>query len=368
MWTGHATLSSMLAMMILRIIPVVFHQFVMTILDEKPWWLRLLGVVAWGNLLGSFALQFIWQVSLVETLGVTIGIFVVSCVVYIVGILVENLRRKTPTTYDWISYAMMIFPVASIGEICYYLYTGDSDQLTGLFVAAACVGYALFAHVLLVRNEVKNDVEKRALEQQQRALERKPLYQQINAHFLFNTLNTISAYCKEEPAKADRAVNLLSQYMRRYTKLVDASDYVPFKEEVTLMDLYLDILNLRYEEEYTLVVDASFEDFLLPPLTLQTVVENAVIHGLHKFVNHGVIYVQTQRYGKIIEMIVSDNGCGFDMRAKCKGSGVGLQNLSRRLRIMGGDMEVDSLPGNGTRIIMHVPLQPHEEEEQGEIV
>lgn len=356
-WTGHIALSSMVAMIVLRVIPVVFHQLVIVTVEKVHWWMTGVQVLAWVNLIVSVGLQFMFGVSLVETLPWTIGVFVVGSVIYLVGFLVEAIRQWGKRPCDLSHYVALMFPVASLMEIYCYIGPYRGESITGTFIAVACILYSLFAHVKLVKNEAKTDVDKRALERHQRFLEKKPLYQQINAHFLFNTLNTISAYCKSEPAKADRAVNLLSQYMRRYTKLVDTGDYVSFREEVTLIDLYLEILNLRYEEEFILQVNAQFKDFFLPPLTLQPLVENAVAHGLHTYVDKGLITIQTKRYGGMIELIVSDNGHGFDTKNQSMDKGVGLTNTSRRIIAMGGSVEVKSEIGKGTDVILCVPLQ-----------
>lgn len=355
-WTGNAALSSLMAMIIIRLIPLTYARFVSATAPQKNRWFRYLEFLAWGNLIISMALQLFWGVSLVRTMPLNVAVFAFSSMVYLVNVVVQSRNPALDHTYKQAYWASMLFPVAVMAEVYCYIHQGSTQKLTGLFIATACLIYSLIAHVLLVQEESRTQVEVRELERYQRSLEKKPLFQQINAHFLFNTLNTISAYCKEDPKTADHAVTLLAKYMRSIMHLSNAEDYVPFKKEVDLIQWYMEILNLRYMDKIELELDIGFEDFVLPPLTLQPLVENAVLHGLHNFVSDGRVRIHSRRHGSMVEVVISDNGQGFDPRAPIKHNGLAMKNLTQRITAAGGTLWTESHIGSGTDVTIQIPL------------
>lgn len=362
---GSTSLCTLFAMVFLRVIPVVFHQLICTTINGRPLWLTVLGIVSWLNLLGSLLLQFCFGVSLVRTLPFSVYLMLGSSLVYFLGIGHQIFSQKVIHLRDWACYASLMLPMSVFAEGYCFFNHATLGKFNGLFVTFACMAYSGVAHVLLVKQEAITDVEKHKLKKHQDKLERKPLTQQINAHFLFNTLNTISAYCKESPQKADRAVQCLAQYMRRYMHMVNRGDDVSFNEELLLVKLYLEIQNMRYIEDITIVVDAPFQDFLLPPLTLQPLVENAVSHGIHSKGTDGIIWITTNRYGENIEVIVKDNGKGFAYEKGTEFTGVSIGNLTKRIHALGGSLQIKSAPGKGTQVAIQLPLLPIENKETG---
>lgn len=361
--TASPSVSSLLGMVFIRVIPLTFYQLLRASSSYTPPWVHLVGVLVWVNFFLSLVLQFFFGISLVTTLPVTVATFCLCCVICLVGFLHHRIKRRTVHRYDSAYYATSILLVATLIEGFCYVNHQTLGHLNGLFVSIACILYAGVIHVLLLRNESNTDVEKRQLESTYNQLQIKPLYQQINAHFLFNSLNAISAFCKEAPEQADIAVNYLAQYLRNYVNLVDCGAYVPFEREVSLIHLYMKMSNMRYEETILLNLDTHYSEFTLPPLTLQPLIENAVSHGLHGFVTDGVITITTRRYGDWVTLIVKDNGNGFSTECPTNTAGVGLKNLTRRIKAMGGTLRVESAPNKGTEAILQIPLIPIEYKE-----
>lgn len=356
---NHPALSSLLSMIFIRVVPITFYYYIRSSVSVRPSWLRPVGILAWVNFIATLILQFVFKISLITTLPITIAVYFISCIIYLVGLAEYRWGQKITHLYDSVYYATAILLLASIGEVYCYLHQAELGQYNGFIISLGCTLYALVIHILLLKKESKTDIEKTELEIHYNELQIKPLYQQINAHFLYNTLNTISAYCKESPERADMAVNYLAKYMRKYTTLVDCDKYVSFEEELSLIQLYINILNLRYEETIVLDFDIAYSDFILPPLTLQPLIENAVAHGLHGHVTDGIITIRTRRHGDAVELVVSDNGAG-EKNKKIKFTGVGLKNLSRRMNIMGGSLVVRRARSRGAEIVLHVPLKPDE--------
>lgn len=189
------------------------------------------------------------------------------------------------------------------------------------------------------------------------------LAHQIKAHFFFNTLNTISALCKQDAAKADTAISTFAIYMRTYMHLISESAMIPFDQELTLVKSTLEIEKLRFPENFTYEFEIEERDFEIPPLTLQPIVENALLHGLRRTGRHGSLKISTHRAEDTIYVTIADNGLGFDTRILEQSTSIGLKNLTQRIEIMaGGAVDIQSQPGQGTRAVISLPVATSQQE------
>lgn len=353
---GRTGVSSLLAMVFIRLMPVTFYYLYVASIGRKTWWLRIAGGIVWLNFGVSILLQFVFHISMVALLPYHTILTITSALICISGMIYEFITQPHMRHSMRIYYASIILLVGALCEANSYVNRVQFGRYSGVAISVTCIIYALFVHVFLVEKEALTDVEKRELELHYKILQRKPLTSQINAHFLGNTLNTISAYCKQDAQKADRAIQLLAVYMREYMHLVNESDYVGIEDEIYLVELYLKIQNMRFDNSITLDVKNEFEDFVLPPLCLQPLVENAVAHGLRRNYHKGNIFITTKRIGKRAEIVVGDNGSGFIVDDVGTYMGVGLTNVNARILAMGGIMEVHSQEGKGTKVILRVPM------------
>ena len=143
--------------------------------------------------------------------------------------------------------------------------------------------------------------------------ELKALKAQINPHFLFNALNSISALISSDPDAAQKTLERLASVFRR-TLLSSEREAVPFGRELELVDAYLDIERARFGKR--LVVEQSISDsarsVLVPPLLLQPVVENAVRHGISPRVDGGTVRLDARVDGGVLRIVVDDDGEGID--------------------------------------------------------
>ena len=187
------------------------------------------------------------------------------------------------------------------------------------------------------------------------------LSSQINPHFLFNTLNTVSSLIRYDPDLAREVLIKLSSILRRLLRQHET--FVPLREEIEFVDDYLDIEvarfgrdNLRISKE---VDERSVETFV-PSMILQPIVENSLKHGLREKLEGGAILIRaTARDGRLV-IEVEDNGVGIPEArlAKVYEEGIGISNVHERLRVLyGGDftMDITSHEGQGTRIRIEVP-------------
>ncbi|MCR4587167.1 MAG: histidine kinase [Lachnospiraceae bacterium] len=181
---------------------------------------------------------------------------------------------------------------------------------------------------------------------------------QIRPHFIFNTLNSIYILCEKDPAEAQRAVGDFAEYLRSNLEGLESATEVTMTKELDYIKHYLRLEKMRFQEELEMEFDIEVEDFTVPALSIQPIVENAVKHGIAKKKNGGTITLMTRDKGDHVDIIVKDDGVGFDPKVP-KNDGkihVGMSNVRERLwNISHATMDVESAPGNGTCVTIHIP-------------
>jgi signal transduction histidine kinase len=187
------------------------------------------------------------------------------------------------------------------------------------------------------------------------------LRQQIEPHFLFNTLATIRRLKETEPADGERLLRHLIDYLR---STMPASQHrTTLGDEVDLVGSYLAIVAIRMSGQLTFDFDVPPElrAHECPPLTLATLVENAVKHGITPAPAGGSIFVRARRVEGVLEIVVADTGVGIttSQEACMGGSGIGLANVRARLRALYGGAASLSITGNvphGARAVIRLPF------------
>jgi signal transduction histidine kinase len=190
------------------------------------------------------------------------------------------------------------------------------------------------------------------------------LQAQLQPHFLFNTLNAISALVRSDPAKADRMIGSLSDMLR---SVLDRSKTVevPLAEELALVDAYVAIETARFGDrlDVHVSVDDSARRGLVPPLVLQPLVENAVRHGVATSEHPGRVDIVAYRSEKVLVLEVFDDGPGPRASKERPRSGVGLSATRARLEALHGDraeLTLDHSPADGTRARVTIPWRTAE--------
>ncbi len=183
--------------------------------------------------------------------------------------------------------------------------------------------------------------------------------QQMKPHFIFNTLTLIRFQCLTAPNEAAETVTEFSNYLRGITDYLTEEDCISVEAELDIVKNYLRIQSKRFGEGIRLEYDIKATDFDVPPFSIQTLVENAVHHGLKSGQREkGIIRVSTKKDGKKRLVVVEDNGTGFDtkeLQQKGKNS-VGITNTRNRVELMcKGKLLIESEPGKGTRAVIVVP-------------
>ena len=193
---------------------------------------------------------------------------------------------------------------------------------------------------------------------------------QINPHFLYNTLDAIVWLIEtEKNEQAVEMVSSLSNYFRSF--LSNGKDILPLHEELLHVRSYLEIQQVRYSDilTYDILTDPSLDDCLIPKMTLQPLVENAIYHGIKPKRGIGRIIISSALDGSTVVLTVSDNGVGMNPEtleklrtslAQDEGSGFGMLASYKRLKLMYGDeldFQIESEENRGTEITVRIPYR-----------
>lgn len=184
---------------------------------------------------------------------------------------------------------------------------------------------------------------------------------QINPHFLFNTLNTVSSLIRYDPDMARVVVIKLSSILRRLLRKQE--NFTPLREEISFVDDYLDIEVIRFGRD-KLQIQKELEETTLetfvPSMLLQPIIENSLKHGLAARLDGGYIKIASQLRDGRLHILVEDNGVGIpeDQLPDVYAKGIGISNVHERLRVLYGDdfaMHISSKEGAGTQIRIELP-------------
>jgi two-component system LytT family sensor kinase len=205
-------------------------------------------------------------------------------------------------------------------------------------------------------------IEHRLQEQEKLLLAAKieSLKSQINPHFLFNTLTSISSLIRAEPDTARTLIIRLSALLRRLLR--SHQHFVSLREELEAIDEYLDIEVIRFGPKLKVIkdIDPDTMDLIVPSMILQPLVENSIKHGFSRKVGPGSITLRSHRENGRAVIEVEDDGMGFFAESldQPMSTGIGLANVRERLRVIYGttyQLKLSSEPGRGTRARIEVP-------------
>lgn len=191
---------------------------------------------------------------------------------------------------------------------------------------------------------------------------------QMQPHFLYNTLASIREIVLDDPEYASELLCDFTTHLRACLRSVTSDTLVPFSRELENIEAYVRIEKMRFGDRLEIRYECEEQDFLVIPLGIQPLVENAIRHGVYERGKQGgTVVVRTARKQDNIEVVVEDNGVGFDydsimqeIKAGTRDS-TGIFNLIFRFeRILNAKVKVESQPGVGTRITILIPIKEEE--------
>lgn len=263
------------------------------------------------------------------------------------------------TTLMAVSRAIL-FPIAGLGPY-------DYGKMPTRYVMEYCnqlIVYAVLVSLLFVVDNYRaardREVNSAQLERQLAQAQLQNLRLQLQPHFLFNSLNTISSVMYEDVAAADTMLNRLSDLLR-LTLAASNRQEVPLQDEVRILELYLHLMRARLEDRLavSLDIETGLESALVPQLILQPLVENSILHGVSPATSSVEVSVSARRQNGSVHLEVRDRGPGIAAPpSSALGKGIGLTNTAERLQRLYGQrqsMEIANAPGGGLRISLQLP-------------
>jgi two-component system LytT family sensor kinase len=240
----------------------------------------------------------------------------------------------------------------------FYLYWPTWPMILAIYASTL----ATVAVPIKVWNSTRIELK---LEEQERQLlqaRMEALQNQINPHFLFNTLNSVSSLVRFDPDTARILIVKLANILRRLLRKTEA--FVPLREEMEFVDDFLAIEVVRFGPEKLKVtkdLDPATLDAFVPSMLLQPLVENSIKHGLGPKIEGGTIILRSRLTDENLVLQVEDDGVGmsFSAASSGNGSGIGMANVAERLKVLYGNsahMSVGSRDGTGTLITLELPL------------
>ncbi|WP_339250479.1 sensor histidine kinase [Paenibacillus sp. FSL P2-0136] len=289
--------------------------------------------------------NYIWIIMLIAFVSLAAGIVISLRFTRVVRDLLRNIRKVQKGNYNT---RMPAYKDAELNQLS-ATFNNMTDEINYL------IKEVYEKHLLIKESEIKF------------------LQAQMNPHFLFNTLITIGY--KAKMSRDETVYRMVSSL----TELLQASIYsnslakIPIRQELDFIKFYLYLQKERFEDklEYTIQIeDDALLDLLLPKLSVQPLVENAVVHGVEKKLGKGMIHIHIYRRNDSVFFEITDNGNGFDqipqdwnnyenLTIRKQGhNNIGLINTHKRVKLIYGEpygIEVESEPGAGSRVTLHIP-------------
>lgn len=236
--------------------------------------------------------------------------------------------------------------------------------------SSECVFVVFFiAAIVMVLNIIPNNfnvlAKAKALETEKKILNAElaesrvsTMMSQIRPHFIYNTLGSIEQLCELDPQKAGELVHNFAKYLRGNFGELDNPRPILMSQEMEHVRYYISIEKVRFPD-MTFSFEMRSEDFSLPALTVQPLVENAIKHGLMKLQKGGSIRVTSYETDTDYCISVEDDGVGFDTNEMFdEKKHIGIRNIRDRLKVMvGGTLEIESTQGVGTKVVIKVPKE-----------
>lgn len=263
-------------------------------------------------------------------------------------------------------YACAVLPLISYGVDAAMIGLGVWD--TGVSSKYVFIGFFIVALVMVVKiipNNINALAKAKELETERKVLKAELaesrvsiMMSQIRPHFIYNTLGSIEQLCELDPQKAGELVHNFAKYLRGNFGELDNPKPIFLSQEMEHVRHYLYIESVRFPD-MSFSFEMNTDDFCLPALTIQPLVENAIKHGLMKLPKGGFIRIVSYETPTEYCVTVEDDGVGFDTSAPVdEKKHIGIRNIRDRLKIMvGGTLKVESTPGVGTKVTVTIPKE-----------
>jgi len=284
-------------------------------------------------------------------------IFTFVCIAINSGILIA--KRKYLKKRELLTLVAYVV-IPALGVIFHMMVEGTPINMISITIA-----------IVFYFAMIQNDMSKQAHELERELVESRisVMMSQIKPHFLYNVLSAIAQLCDEDSAKAKKAIVDFSVYLRGNMDAINYRGLITFEKELGHVKGYLDLEEAVYGSALIVVYDVKAGGFMLPPLTIQPIVENAVKHGIGKKEGGGTVKLSVRETDEEYVVTVTDDGAGCDITSlSCNKphpenrESIGLENVRRRLMVQcNGTLDISSEIGIGTTVTIRLPKGAGEE-------
>ena len=314
------------------------------------------------------AVQLVLQISgvmdLRETLILTHSAIIVSILLIFICIVYQFIKPLEGTKRS-LNTAVFIVLGLGLDLIFYYLADGYSGLAFTLFAIALFVFIegVRFISIYLEQKERFAEHEIIIAQNEAKLAESRftAMMSQIRSHFIFNILNAISGMCKYDPEKADQTIVHFARFLRSNIDLMQNDELVHFNSALRHIEDYVALEQVRYGDHIQFETDIECDDFMLPPLVMQPLVENSIKHGLTPRTEGGTIILRTRQDKKNYYIVIEDDGIGYDSSIQPGEHSVGLRNIRFRLdHMVKGTLKIESIVDIGTKATIIIPKEETE--------
>lgn len=294
----------------------------------------------------QFICQLLGIADLRQSITVT-HILIVLCILLMCSLLFKHDTLQKNPQNRFHNVVIICLTIGAVTDLIYYYVAKTSSGL--LFTMLGLLVYTIYTGVSYIDIYVKQERLLMEKEQQIMQIRASTMMNQIRSHMVFNVLNAISGMCKYDPEKADEAIVCFARYLRTNINIMENDQPVPFHKALQHLEDYMELEQVRFGDQIRFVKEIQEENFMMPSLILQPLVENAIKHGINKKPEGGTITLKTWSEGDMIYISIHDDGVGFDTNQPAREGAVGLKNVRTRLEyIINGQLDIESVPGQGT--------------------
>lgn len=278
-------------------------------------------------------------------------------ILFVLGILISHQYRNLIVRLGWLKKnTLQVLPRVIIAALVFATILEFAQYLTEWLIGIAdpqlynanSIIYNIFLISFLfffwsiiyflfhyIENYKRAEIENLKWEASINEIELNKLKSQLNPHFMFNAMNSIRALVDEDPVKSKLAITQLSNILRN-TLQMGKNKVISFEEEMKIVNDYLELESIRYEERLktSVKLDTSSKNFFVPPLMIQTLVENGIKHGISKLTKGGMLEIKTEVKNE--KLLISIRNSGQINEKKETESGFGIKNTLQRLHLLYG--------------------------------
>ncbi|MFY7910332.1 MAG: sensor histidine kinase [Emticicia sp.] len=293
------------------------------------------------------------QKSHIAQLDIVIQIFVsLIYAVFFIQLVYRNSKANTPKIRHSFEILLLLVAYVTVLSTLNILVIGLSVKMIPSVIirGVSIAGLAYYFSKFLIETDLKNEIllENEQLKTENLLVQLTSLKNQLNPHFLFNSLNTLSWLINEDKEKSQRYLQKLSQVLR-YSLSMQEQSLVPLKEELALVDSYIFLLQIRFGNNLQIIKTIENMQFKIPPLSLQLLIENAIKHNVISTASPLSVWIELRDNVLIVRNT-------HKPKPNSEGTGIGLVNLNERFKILAGrEVEIEQ---NEQEFKVVLPLIP----------